>query len=275
MPDQFGVSYIGAGDYSGYDKSEVALPHEYIVDEINHFYDDEWAVARRTIIKELTHSRHIFRGVIYEWNGGMPSGHPLTSLMNCIYNHVAFRMCWKKMIHDFEDLTDLGDNRFDDHVKLFVHGDDNVFSVSPKYNELFNPTFISQAMYDTMGLVYTSETKSTLAVEWRSITQVEFLKRSFRFDDEIRQFVAPWRLSELLECLYWTRDNAQRIQIVHDKMELVMRELSLHGREVFERYSHRIVRAYYVYMKRYGLTQVDRNYESNRDKTVGQPFFLY
>jgi hypothetical protein len=160
-------------------------------------------------------------------------------------------------------------------VKLYVHGDDNVFCVSPKYADLFNPTFISDAMYDTMGLIYTSETKDVVASEWRSITQVEFLKRSFRFDDEVRQFVAPWRLSELLECLYWTKDNAQRIQIIHDKMELVMRELSLHGRETFDRHCHIITRAYYTYMKRYGLIQVDRNYESNRDKTIGQPFFLY
>jgi hypothetical protein len=275
MPDSNGVSYIGAGDYSGYDKSEVPLPHEYIVDEINKFYDDEYSLARKTLIKELTHSRHIFRGVIYEWNGGMPSGHPLTSLMNCIYNHVAFRMCWKKMLRDYEDEIDLGDNLFDSHVKLYVHGDDNVFAVSPKYCVLFNPEFISEAMFDTMGLIYTSETKNTADAEWRNISQVEFLKRSFRFDEEVRQFVAPWRLSELLECLYWTKDNSQRIQIVHDKMELVMRELSLHGREIFDKYSHVITRAYYTYMKRFGLIQVDRNYESNRDKTIGQPFFLY
>lgn len=275
MPDSNGVNYIGAGDYSGYDKSEVPLPHEYIVDEINKFYDDEFILARTTLIKELTHSRHIFRGVIYQWHGGMPSGHPLTSLMNCIYNHVSFRMCWKSMLRDCEDMIDLGDCAFDKHVKLYVHGDDNVFAVSPKYAELFNPEFISEAMFDTMGLVYTSETKSQSAVDWRSLSQVEFLKRSFRYDSEIRMFVAPWRLSELLECLYWTKDNSQRIQIVHDKMELVLRELSLHGREVFERYSHIITKAYYTYMKRFGLIQVDRNYESNRDKTVGQPFFLY
>lgn len=275
MPDKDGVSYIGAGDYSGYDKSEVPLPHEYIVDEINKFYDDEYVLARTTLIKELTHSRHIFRGVIYQWCGGMPSGHPLTSLMNCIYNHVSFRMCWKKMLREYEDLIDLGDCAFDNHIKLYVHGDDNVFAVSPKYADLFNPEFISEAMFDTMGLVYTSETKSQSLAEWRSIGQVEFLKRSFRYDSEIRMFVAPWRLSELLECLYWTKDNSQRVQIVHDKMELVLRELSLHGREIFDRYSHVVTKAYYTYMKRFGLIQVDRNYESNRDKTVGQPFFLY
>jgi hypothetical protein len=44
---------------------------------------------------------------------------------------------------------------------------------------------------------------------------------------------------------------------------------------VFDKYSHVITRAYYTYMKRFGLIQVDRNYESNRDKTIGQPFFLY
>jgi hypothetical protein len=184
-------------------------------------------------------------------------------------------MCWKKMLRDYEDEIDLGDNLFDSHVKLYVHGDDNVFAVSPKYCVLFNPEFISEAMFDTMGLIYTSETKNTADAEWRNISQVEFLKRSFRFDEEVRQFVAPWRLSELLECLYWTKDNSQRIQIVHDKMELVMRELSLHGREIFDKYSHVITRAYYTYMKRFGLIQVDRNYESNRDKTIGQPFFLY
>lgn len=275
MPDSNGTSYIGAGDYSGYDKSEVPLPHEMIVEEINKFYDDDYCLARKTLIQELTHSVHIFRGVIYQWRGGMPSGHPLTSLMNCIYNHVSFRMCWKKMLSDHEDLVDLGDFAFDNHVKLYVHGDDNVFAVSPKYSTLFTPEFISKAMMDTMGLDYTSETKQRDNTEWRNITQVEFLKRSFRFDEELRQFVAPWRFSELMECLYWTKDNAQRIQIVHDKMELVLRELSLHGREVFERYSHVVCKNYYTYMRRYGLVQVDRNYESNRDKTVGQPFFLY
>jgi len=227
------------------------------------------------LIKELVSSRHIFRGVIYEWKGGMPSGHPLTSLMNCIYNQVAFRMCWQHMRINHEMLMDLGDCKFDDHVKLYVHGDDNIFCVSPKYSGIFDPTYISMAMKDTLGLEYTNETKSALSSAWRGITQVEFLKRSFRYDSDLRLFVAPWRMSELLECLYWTRDNGQRLEIVHDKMDLVLRELSLHGREAFERHAPKMVRAYYIYMKKYGLRQLDTNYESNRDRTVGQPFFLY
>jgi len=74
---------------------------------------------------------------------------------------------------------------------------------------------------------------------------LEFLKRSFRFENLSSRFVAPLRLDVVLEVPYWTKKNSSiRDDIVHSNVQCSLDELSLHGRQVFDQYAPKICAAY-------------------------------
>jgi len=230
-------SNIGAGDYSAFDGSEKPQMHQVILEIINRWYSDgkENSLIRRVLWYELTNSKHINGGVVYEWSSSLPSGHPMTPFVNNLYNHLAFRMCWQSMFGvNFESAA-----LFDDHVELNVHGDDNIFAVSEDYIGLFNENTISPYM-SKLGLKYTREDKTVgCDAPLRTIYEVTYLKRSFRQEPFLGNiFVAPLDINTVIEIPYWTRDKgAKAIDVTKANVDITVKELALHGEEVFEEWT--------------------------------------
>jgi hypothetical protein len=84
------------------------------------------------------------------------------------------------------------------------------------------------------GMVYTTELKAEATVAFRPIQKVEFLKRSFIFDPCRRRWVAPLRFSATLEILNWTKKGEKGREIAVDNAGLVLREISLHGKALYD-----------------------------------------
>lgn len=107
-----------------------------ILDLINDWYDDgeENKLIRRVLWCEVVNSYHVNGRTIYSWLHSLPSGHPLTTVINSIYNHIAFRHCWVDA-HDGK-ITSL--ESFNDEVYVVSYGDDNVVNVSDKSMTFFN-----------------------------------------------------------------------------------------------------------------------------------------
>jgi hypothetical protein len=115
--------------------------------------------------------------------------------------------------------------------------------VAIEYAEMFNEAAIGASL-KKLGLTYTSELKGELSTKLRSITDVEFLKRKFRFDPETLMWEAPLRLSVVKEIPYWTkRIEGMEETIVKDNVQNAIYELALHGPDVFQIYTKPILRA--------------------------------
>lgn len=224
---------VGAGDFSAFDGSEKPMIHNLILDIINEWYGDsvENQNVRRVLWLELTNSKHIQGNCIYEWYTSLPSGHPLTSIVNNMYNGISFRYCWIRSRGNKADRYD-----FDENVYLITLGDDNVFSVHENYREEFNEVIVGKYMSE-LGLTYTSELKNGLNEKLRPLTGVEFLKRSWRKEDIVRRYVSPLRLDGVLDTLSWTKRGNQCDKITEDKVDNCLRELSLHGSDVFNEWA--------------------------------------
>nr|QJI52026.1 MAG: nonstructural polyprotein [Dicistroviridae sp.] len=224
---------VGAGDFSSFDGSEKPKVHNKILQIINEWYGDsqENQNIRRVLWLELTNSKHIQGNCVYEWYTSLPSGHPLTSIVNNMYNGIAFRYCWIRSRGNKSDRYD-----FDKYVYLITLGDDNVFSVHQRYRNEFNEVVVGKYMSE-LGLAYTSELKNELNEVLRPLTGVEFLKRSWRYEPIVRRYVSPLRLDGVLDTLSWTKRGNQCDVITRDKVDNCMRELSLHGVEVFNEWS--------------------------------------
>jgi len=237
--DQFGkLRNKGAGDYKSFDGSEIPQVHLEILRLINRFYDDDNDLIRFVLWLELINSKHIKHDLVYEWVSSLPSGNPLTTPVNNMVNHFNFRYCW--LAANNFDIVCLP--QFLDNVYLVVLGDDNVFSVHPQALPIFNLRVIETNM-KLLGMVYTSDDKISEIAEMKTIDEITFLKRSFRFSGVLHAYVAPLALFTILEMLNWTTSGPEENTIVETNVCTAILELSLHNKSIYDFYSKKILDA--------------------------------
>jgi hypothetical protein len=216
-----------AGDYSGFDKSANISIGNAIVDIINQFYDDgpENALIRRTLFIEVYNSVHIKGAVVYTWHTGMPSGNPLTTLVNCFYNALVIRLSWISC--NGRQLSSI--KGFNTHVRLICYGDDNIISVDDASKEFFSPAQVAEALLE-FNLKYTSEDKDEHVDAFRTIDQVSFLKRYFVKQPE-GFYLAPLDWNVVKRMMYYCRGGKHFKSNVQQCYESFLTELSLHEEE--------------------------------------------
>ena len=66
----------------------------------------------------------------------------------------------------------------------------------------------------------------------RRLDEVEFLKRSFRFEDLIARWVAPLRPSVILEMPQWIHQSSDPIRQTVETLETAWREACLHEEQM-------------------------------------------
>lgn len=233
-----------AGDYSAFDSSHSPTINYAILDVINEWYNDGNDAIRRVLWEEITNSHHLYGDVIYDWDHSLPSGNPLTSIINSMYNSVVFRMAW------FELQPEGFEGRFHEHVSLIAYGDDNAMNVSDVACEFFNHA----ALCDTLahyGLTYTDENKSNVSYKYRPLANITFLKRSWRYEPQVGRFVAPLDFKTLRESPYWTKKGPDRYQNTVANFDAQLGELSLHGSEVYAQYASEMLEAARRKLKHY------------------------
>lgn len=239
---QFGTpetKNIGAGDFKGYDGKEKPIIHNDILRIVNKWYSDEHSLVREVLWLEITNSHHISDSIIYAWPSSNPSGNPMTTAINNLYNHYTAAYVWYK-VHDF-NLLDL--RSFYKNVYYVTLGDDNAFAVSHDKTHLFNEKAMSDHVPD-LGMTYTNEHKTETTADLRSIDQISFLKRSFRYEEFYDRYCAPLELEVILEIPFWTKDTSDSNAIVDDNVNTAIRELSLHPPEVFNEWVDKICSSY-------------------------------
>lgn len=185
-------------------------------------------------------SKHVFDSYsVVMWLLGMPSGNPLTALMNCWNQLVLFRMCFI-IVFGYTSI-----NLFPEAVKLITLGDDGLRSVSKKpwkdgvsMCDKFSPEKVRALMAD-LGYTITSGDKSIVCTYVKD-HEVEFLKRKFIYNDTLARFVAPLNLKSCTKMLYYTKRDDEDISYTNYKKFLL--ELSFHGRDVYREFSTKLSR---------------------------------
>jgi hypothetical protein len=259
-------SNIGAGDYSGFDGSQKPIVHLAILDSINRWYDDgaDNCKIRSILWMEIYNSRHICDGVIYEWFSGLGSGHAFTITVNTIYGHINSRYAFHRAVG-----SSIG---YNDNVYAITLGDDIVYSVTDKFKVLFNDITFSKFVFE-MGMTYTNESKTGELIAGRSINEVEFLKRGFVFDPGEGLWIAPLRIQSILKMVDWTKKKHKNA-IVAQNVLTAIKELSLHDKEVFDKYSVKIIKAFqkhYPYL--HTSEPLDMDFGYRRTQVLGTTMF--
>lgn len=229
-----------AGDFSGFDSSQSSVTTNLILDIINGWYNDGNDEIRGLLWAEVVNSVHLHGNLVIIFDHCLPSGHPLTSIINSMFVNVSFRYCWIKQTESLSSI-----DAFSDLVKLVAYGDDNISGIRPIAQTYgFDFRAIRYWMY-TLGLAYTPENKLEDEYDYKSLEECTFLKRGFRKEDGV--WYAPLDIDVVLEMPCWYRHGPEPLQRQADNIDNALRELSLHDSFTFDSYAEFILAAIRTY----------------------------
>jgi hypothetical protein len=222
-----------SGDYKQFDKSQ----HQQMLRLLLK------AVARRLpageldagvvnmIIEDTVRSVHLggdsYRSdTMYQTEGSLPSGHPMTSVLNSMYNMLIFRLVWRDSAPGREYWN------FRENVQLYVFGDDNLFAP--------NDANISFGL-DTMaagvgkyGMVYTSEEKDGPLYHLKPVGRCGFLKRGFGVEPDY--VYAPLEEASICDMFNWQRRKTPEDVHLSQVAQAALMEYSAHEFSKFEQF---------------------------------------
>ena len=194
----FGEDQMVAGDYGRYDKRMIAriiIMAFWIIARIHHEagFDGDECSEIMCIGYDVAFSWCNFNGDLVEFLGTNPSGHPFTVIVNSIVNSLYLRYAFYSLRPERDS------HKFKDVVHLLTYGDDNVFGVS-RSCPWFNHTTISEFL-STIGVTYTMADKEAASVPYINMRDVSFLKRTWRWDTDLKCFLCPLEEKSIIKSL--------------------------------------------------------------------------
>lgn len=228
---------ICAGDFSNFDGSLPSVMLWAVCDIINEWYgdSDENQRIRTVLFGDIVNGIHINGDNIYQWTHSQPSGNPLTTVINCLINSLIFRYVFVKA-------TGLSLAEWDKKIAFISYGDDNVIGIHGSILDSFNQLRISEECAK-MGFTYTDEAKTGDLVISKKLSEIGFLKRSFRKNEQTGMYDAPLELDTVIELTNWVRRDTDPDTCCATNVEIAYKELSLHGREVFDYWTPKLEEA--------------------------------
>lgn len=224
---------VAAGDYTNFDGSHshcmLSLLGKHVIDFIGGSQEDK--NVRNVLWQELTNSVHVNDTDVYEWVGGLPSGHPLTSVVNSLIALVLYRVAWDVLSPSCFRASD-----YDFYISAVSFGDDSVVNIAASVVCWYNQNTIALALTQ-FGYVYTNEMKDGVVPDSRRLYEVTFLKRGFVYDPKYMRFLAPLELDVILEMPFWYKKGGNPKSMTATNLDTALWELSLHGPVVFDKWA--------------------------------------
>ena len=178
----FGTDVNIAGDYGKFDKHMepmIIIAAFRFISRILRWCGWEEKDIRKVMCmaEDVAYALTEYFGDVIEFMGSNPSGQVLTVIINCIVNCLYMRYC---MYFAAPSEPEEKVRHFKQFVKLMTYGDDNAMCVS-KIAPWFNHTVI-QDILASVGVEYTMADKEAESKPFIPITEVSFLKRTWRWE---------------------------------------------------------------------------------------------
>ncbi len=229
----FGEDRIFDGDYSKFDKSmeSVAILAVFrtITRVLQHCGASEDHIQRCWCIGyDLAFAMINYNGTLLQMGKGHVSGEALTVLVNSHCNSLYVRYAYM-LSHPQRTCTD-----FKKNITLMTYGDDFVGGVNPKC-DFFNFRILQSRMKE-MGLKVTPADKEADSYDLMNIKEINFLKRSFRFEPQTGTFMCPLDEESIKKSLM-VNVKSKTIPEEMQSAECIasaIREYFWHGKQKFE-----------------------------------------
>jgi hypothetical protein len=230
---RFGEDRMVAGDYASFDKSmppTIILAAFDIIRKLckEAGYTPEDLKVVQGIAEDTAFPLVDMNGDLIEFFGSNPSGHPLTVIVNGLANALYMRYCYA-VLNPAKTAT-----TFKKHVALMTYGDDNIMGVS-REAPWFNHTTVQNTLA-SVGITYTMADKETESIPYINLSECSFLKRTWRWDEDVQAYLAPLEEASINKSLTTCVQSktisaqAQAISIIASAVG----EYFFYGKDVFE-----------------------------------------
>lgn len=167
--------------------------------------------------------------------GSTVSGHNATVYINCLINSLMMRVSFFKLYPGgCTGWIVSNPHTFRDSVCLYVYGDDLVGSVKSQFPKFNNRTILkSLAEY---GFTLTSYDKKEVPNLYDRLLDIEFLKRKFRYDPQLKTVVAPLNEKSIFKrlcCIHRPRAPNSIETILSSNIDSAMAEWFFYGPTIY------------------------------------------
>jgi hypothetical protein len=236
-----GSNKAGDGDFGNLDgtlSDQVLWGVKDIYDEM-YPENERDSNIREKLWSMLVYCVHLNRGKAYMVTHSLPSGVFGTSDFGSTYLAVIFRVLWMRMAP--KKLATM--KGFNTNVRMVFYGDDNVWSVTDEAAKFWNMGRLTEE-FKSIGMEYTDAAKTGEVADFKSLYEIQFLKRTFKWSPILNRHTCPSDLMGRLETLNWTRNNSvtDPRTIESDNIQDVLKEVAAHGKEVFDEWAPKIVK---------------------------------
>jgi hypothetical protein len=230
---EFGDDRLVAGDFESFDKGMLADFILAAFEVIILVYkragaSDDILQIISCIAEDTAFPVCNINGDLLEFFGSNPSGHPLTVIINSIVNSLYQRYCYHMLNPEREVKS------FKKNVNSITYGDDNTFGVRVGC-DWFNHTNIQMALRQ-INVGYTMADKGAESIPFIHIDDVSFLKRTWRWNAEVLNWVCPLEEASITKSLtMWV--PSKTIDKYKQMVEVIVsanNEYFFYGKEKFE-----------------------------------------
>jgi hypothetical protein len=226
-----------AGDYSRYDKTLALwltiMAYNILIEMARLAGYTKTQLRIMCVIRDIfCMPNYMHNGDVFQVFGSNCSGNPLTVIINSICNSLLFRIFFF-MKYPTKD--------FNEFINFLSYGDDNLASVSALC-PYFNQNSVTEVAR-SFGITYTDEDKSVgVMADYRNISDVSFLKRTFVFNTKYNQWFAPLAKESIYRSLLVGVKSKAITPFQQDLkcMETSLHESFWHGEEFFNEHRERL-----------------------------------
>jgi hypothetical protein len=241
--NRFGGKVI-AGDYVAWDKRLCGQAIYESVEIINEWYNQDNSISqeekeinarvRLLLAVILIHSNVVVQRIMYQTEQGLPSGVPITSVLNSVANWLYLYSAIFQVLESKGVSAMLLPHELNDHAELALYGDDHIVALSAKLREFVTFRDIRD-VFLARRVGYTDANKNAYSdFDFENLTDVTYLKR--KFQPEGGRVYAPLDKISVEDQLNWINENKQMndFAILAQCFHGFQIEAHLHGKEYFD-----------------------------------------
>lgn len=223
------------GDYSKFDTSHMPQMMEYVLDIAQEFYgDDGYDQVRYNIFRDIVNPRTVKGKDILEWTKGMPSGNPMTTIINCICNKIATTYAVLRYNKEELGYPDWDPDRM---FKGWYCGDDMIYVYDTRVVGNMSAAHLTR-YYAEINYKFTSALKEEqddlTIVNNKGICDIQFLKRRWRFEEIVGRYVYALDVNSIIRMVSFVSDERRHDELLGTTLNWAQLELSQHSPEVYE-----------------------------------------
>nr|ULF99917.1 MAG: putative polyprotein [Labyrnavirus sp.] len=254
------ASQFMEGDYGGYDTSmpyDVGLAANTVVYTVlkEFGYSEDALDVVRGILSDNLYPVVVMQGDVFAAPALQPSGKYATAEDNSLRGLIMLIYAWivmctsdgAKCSPEHNATSSYAPADFFKFVCPVVYGDDMLAAVKAEVRELYNNVTYQRFCAEVYGLEFTDAQKAAVMAPFLTFDQVSFLKRSFRFREDLDHWVAPLDRASIMKTIsyYLPSRSVNLDDQMLDTCKSALRELFFHlSEEDYERTRCNFARIY-------------------------------